>query len=238
MIPLVDAHAHLGTPEELEARKAAGVVTLMCGTEPESAAKVTQLASAALIPHCALHPWHAEECLLADMLEYMDMCPVVGEIGLDSVWTETDMEAQRRVFRAQLDWAERRRKPVVLHTKGMEREIVWTLGRYTVRKLVHWYSCDQYLDEYIAQDCYFTVGPDCERSEAVRAVIARAPIERLLTETDGMSAVAWALERDVAPGELSSVLEGEMREIASIKDLSLEHVRESVWVNFNRFVWG
>ena len=36
MIPLVDAHAHLGTPEELEARKAAGVVTLMCVPSPRA----------------------------------------------------------------------------------------------------------------------------------------------------------------------------------------------------------
>ncbi len=238
MIPLIDAHAHLGSPAELEARRAAGVVTLICGTEPHSSAEVTRLASAALIPHCALHPWRVGEHMLADMLGYMDKCPVVGEIGLDSVWTDVDMDAQRRAFAAQLDWAERRRKPVVLHTKGMEREIAWTLGRYTVRKLVHWYSCDDYLDEYIAQDCYFTVGPDCARSAAVRGVIARAPLDRLLTETDGLSAVAWALEREVAPGELAEVLEGELREIAGIKGITLEQAREVVWVNFNRFVWG
>lgn len=238
MIPLIDAHAHIGTPEELAARREAGVITLLCGTEPESADKVTKMASAALIPHCALHPWHAEDCALADMLGYMDMCPVVGEIGLDSVWTQADMDAQRRAFLAQLDWAERRRKPVVLHTKGMEREIAWTLGRYTVRKLVHWYSCEDYLDDYIAQDCYFTVGPDCMHNPAVRAVIERVPLDRLLTETDGMSAVAWALEREVAPSELSSVLEGELGEIARAKGIAQEHAREAVWVNFNRFVWG
>ncbi len=236
MSPLVDAHAHLGGEREMLARK--DILTVMCATEPESAKRVLSLAGERVIASCALHPWNAETCTLEDMIPFIQSAPVLGEIGLDCVWTDADMDAQRRIFTSQLELAARWNKPIVLHTKGMEKEIARTIEPYPVRKLVHWYSCMDDLDDYLAQDCYFTVGPDHAANPAVRQVMARAPIDRLLTETDGMSAVSWAIGREAAPEEVGCVLQGELDAIARAKDLTPEAAREIVYNNLMRFIYG
>ena len=232
--PLVDAHAHLHSAEELRARD--GIFTILCGVDPSDASRVLWLRGERFEVCCGLHPWHVEECSVDDMLPHLEAAPVIGEIGLDSVWTEADMDCQRRAFVRQLDIAREMGKPVVLHTKGMEAEIARILARYDLVKLVHWYSCDAHLERYLDQDCYFTIGPDAAVNPAVQAVAQRAPLNRLLTETDGLDAVSWALNRPVEPRELPEVLRGELRVIAALKGISEAQAREAIWQNLRRFL--
>lgn len=228
---IVDAHAHI----DVERRN---VLTLLCGTEPESAARVIAAAGENAIPCCALHPWYADKFAVSDMLPFIEASPVLGEIGLDSVWTDVSMDAQRRAFHQQLQLAGRLNKPIVLHTKGMEREIAEAIAPCSVRKLVHWYSCMEHLELYLAQDCWFTVGPDHADNPAVRQVIERAPLNRLLTETDGLSAVEWALGRSVPPEEIPAVLRGELEAIARAKGISVGDAEKTVHENLIRFIYG
>lgn len=236
MIPLVDAHAHLGTERERQARRE--IVTVLCGTEPVSAAEVLRLQNEFTLASCALHPWNVEKNSVEELLPFIEASPVLGEIGLDSVWTNADMTRQRSAFIRQLELAETLGKPIVLHTKGMEAEIARTVCPYGVRKLVHWYSCMEHLDAYLEQDCYFTVGPDYANNPAVAQVLRRVPLDRLMTETDGMSAVNWALGYEVEPELVGQVLEGELRAIAAAKKVSFDEARAAVYNNLLRFVYG
>ena len=77
----------------------------------------------------------------------------IGEIGLDNVWCTVDLGVQRTVFERQLAFAQQLGKPVVLHTKGMEREILDTIRYYPKRYLVHWYACPHWLQDYIDLGC-------------------------------------------------------------------------------------
>jgi len=120
----------------------------------------------------------------------------------------------------------------------MEKEIAETIAPYTVRKLVHWYSCVDYLDLYLEQDCYFTVGPDHGENAAVREVIRRVPLNRLLTETDGLSAVEWAIGRKAEPDEIELVLRREIEAIADAKGLSCSETEAAVYENLLRFIYG
>lgn len=219
-------------------RERLGIATLLCGTDPASAAEALEYAagSAVYTPCCALHPWKAADFPPEAMLPFLDQCPVVGETGLDSVWCDTPMTAQTEVFLWHLDYAQRTGKPVVLHTKGREREAAQILRRYSMPKVVHWYSCEEAPGDYLEQDCYFTIGPDVETSLAVRRVAALAPLNRLLTETDGLSAVAWALGRDAGPEEIPVVLHGELCAIAREKGLPVETVTRAVERNYHRLL--
>ena len=128
--------------------------------------------------------------------------------------------------------------PVVLHTKGMESEIARTLRRYTLPKLVHWYSCEDYLFDYLDQDCYFTIGPDHETNPDVQAVLRHVPLNRILTETDGLDAVAWALNRPVEPTEINRLLRGELAAIASVHGIDPAVAEATVEANYERFLHG
>ena len=91
------------------------------------------------------------------------------------------------------------KKPVILHTKGEEDRIASILPEYPNTYLVHWYSCEEYLDQYLALGCYFSIGPDVLWNPPVRTLADRVPQNRILIETDGMGAVKWAYEAPEAP---------------------------------------
>ena len=231
---MTDAHAHIGTDAELRVRLDRGIYTMLCGTDPASALEAVRLAAGSPLftPCCALHPWNAAAYRPEDMLPFLESCPVVGETGLDGVWCDTPINAQMEAFLWNLDYAERNRKPVVLHTKGREREIARILKNYSMPKLVHWYSCEEPPCDYLDQDCYFTVGPDAKTDAAVKQVIALTPLDRLLVETDGLAAVEWALGRPVCAEELQDVLSEGMRVIAEVKRLAFEEVKAALERNF------
>ena len=185
---------------------------------------------------------HALE-LLRPLMPWYRQADAVGEIGLDREWTDGPLAAQLPVFRAQLRIAAALGKPVILHTKGAEREVLEELralrdragsgvldspcaqshdrsrtrsrvhpahpahprphvqssGRFhhcprlrAPRIMVHWYDCDDWVDEYIALGCWMTLGPDWSRHQAMRALAAATPIDRLLIESDGLESIAWA----------------------------------------------
>jgi TatD DNase family protein len=166
------------------------------------------------------------------MLPFLELCPVVGETGLDGAWCDTPITAQMEAFLWNLDYAERNRKPVVLHTKGREREIARILKNYSMPKVVHWYSCEESPTDYLDQDCSFTIGPDAATNAAVKRVIALAPLDRLLVETDGLAAAEWALGRPVCAEELPDILSEGMRVIAEVKRLAFEEVEATLERNF------
>lgn len=184
---------------------------------------------------------HALE-LLRPLMPYYRRADAVGEIGLDREWTDVPLAVQLPVFRAQLRIAAALGKPVILHTKGAEREVLEELralhdhaeagvlnspcaqspghsrtrsrayadagrprphvqspGRSNHRSrlrapriMVHWYDCDDWVDEYIALGCWMTLGPDWDRHQAMRSLAAAVPLDRLLIESDGLESIAWA----------------------------------------------
>lgn len=191
-----DAHAHAGDAAEHAIRRQSGLLTMLSCGNPAQAQE-----GEALCAHdpvytmtAGVHPWYAAKTALADMLPYMERAALVGEIGLDSVWCDTPMDAQRRMFSAQLDWAAAHGKGIVLHTKGCEEEIARAVEGFPHPVVVHWYSGERNaLERFLMQGCSFTVGPDVAVNPCVQAVASLAANDRILFETDGMDAVRWAL---------------------------------------------
>ncbi len=196
---VTDAHAHVKTKAEALERIREGIPTMVCGTDPEDARWVMELchmpeAEGILFPVFGLHPWCADQWKMEDMMPYLEKCQVIGEIGMDSLWCNVPLKRQKEVLEKQLQIAAEWKKPVVLHTKDQEREILELIRKYPNIYLVHWYSADHDLDGYLDLDCYFSIGPDVIWNPAVQQVARRVPENRILLETDGMDAVKWAWE--------------------------------------------
>lgn len=198
--PMVtDAHAHVKTKAEALERIKDRIPTMVCGTDPEDARWVMELchmpeAEGILFPVFGLHPWYADQWKMEDMMPYLEKCQVIGEIGMDSLWCNVPLKRQKEVLEKQLQIAAEWKKPVVLHTKDQEREILELIRKYPNIYLVHWYSAEHDLDGYLDLDCYFSIGPDVIWNPAVQQVARRVPENRILLETDGMDAVKWAWE--------------------------------------------
>lgn len=243
MILLSDAHAHLGSQAELEERKNTPIPSLLSAGTPEEAERLFQLLdrkpdgraffSGSLLPACGIHPWYADRYTTEEILPYLEKAPVIGEIGMDSIWCQVPLPVQEAMFRTQLSLACRLHKPVVLHTKGQEKNIAAILQEYPNRYLVHWYSCEDNLEDYRKLDCYFSIGPDVWWNPAVQNVALQVPLHRLLIETDGLEAVRWAREQapedlrtltgtTKIPADIASSLHLTLHTVASLRTLTPE----------------
>lgn len=236
---LIDAHLHI-TKTDVEN----GILKIMdetdyygltAGTNPPDCAWITSLAQRQkhIIPTFGLHPWYADQYNLKDMMSYLKNCSVIGEIGMDSVWCKTDLDIQRRVFIAQLDIAQHAGCPVMLHTKGQEKTIGEIIADYSMPVIVHWYSSFEHLELYLKRDCYFTIGPDVSKNEAVQQVVKCVPLNRLFVETDGTAAVEWATGKPAVPRDLPGILQSSISYISKIKGIDIDLVQEEIANNFD-----
>ncbi|MCD8154295.1 MAG: TatD family hydrolase [Clostridiales bacterium] len=205
-----------GTPEEYEFLR-----PFRFG-QPENPGK-----EAGLFLSFGIHPWYSDRYDPDGYLSYFRECDAVGEIGMDCVWSGIPLPVQRRVFLRQLQIAADLGKSIVLHTKGCEAEIGDRIQDFPGKILVHWYSgSEKDLDKFLAKDCYFSLGPDFPSAltsgSLYETMLREIPANRLFVETDGLSAVSWALHRPVDMGELPGILEKNRELAAKRKGMKME----------------
>ncbi|MGI6357089.1 MAG: TatD family hydrolase [Bacillota bacterium] len=237
---LVDAHTHIRPGQEEAAIQLAqqGLWQLVAATNPDQCQPVSELAKAhpRIIPTFGMSPWQPHQYPLDCMDQWLAQAPIIGEIGLDTVWSSAPMDIQRQSFLHQLQTAVKLNKPVMLHTKGAEAEIAQWLRKYTPPLIiVHWYSGPaEQLADYVDLDCYFTLGPDIRLNPAVREVCRQVPLPRLLTETDGTESVAWGTGEACSMADVPQVLRGILGEAAMIKGVAEEEMHATVYDNLMR----
>ncbi len=146
----------------------------------------------------------------------------IGEIGMDSVWSNEDLKSQKEIFIAQLNIAKKLNKPIIMHTKGQEREIYEIVKDFDMKKIIHWYSGDkETLKLFKNIGCYFTLGPDYNKNERSREVVNIVDYKNILTETDGKNALKWADENLV---DVKISLEKFLDYISEVKNISKEEL--------------
>ncbi len=250
---LTDAHCHMGTEKELTERIREGIRSVICAGSPKEAERLNELikrpgGAQTIIPAAGLHPWNSGRYRTEEMFPFMEKWTVTGEIGMDTLWCDVPLKVQREAFECQLAFAMERRKPVVLHTKDQEEEIARIIRRYPNRYLVHWYSCEKYLEQYLEQDCFFSIGPDVSWNPIVQKVARCVPKDRILIETDGLGAVEWAWEerkkRGIMESQLHMVmqkftvrgsLEQTLQEAARLREMDTDALLRDAAANLRRF---
>jgi TatD DNase family protein len=154
-----------------------------------------------------LHPHHAaewDETLAARIAELAREPQLValGECGLDYYRDLAPREEQRRAFIAQLGLAIQADKPVFLHQRDAHADFHAILRDYRkalVNCVVHCFTDNaEALDAYLALDCHIGItGWVCDerRGQALRELVKRIPLDRLLIETDA----PYLLPRNLKP---------------------------------------
>jgi TatD DNase family protein len=211
-LTLIDSHAHLDSPKfdadrgvVLERAKAAGVAVLISvGADLASSRRAVELAEGddAIYATVGIHPHDAKTLdgeALAALRELAQRPRVVaiGEIGLDFYRDLSPRDVQRRAFQAQLGWAARLGKPVVIHDRDAHDEILeiltgWARGLGSVSLegrlgVLHTFSGDLAMAERaIDLGFYISIsGPVTYRNARQLPEIVQAlPLDRLLVETD------------------------------------------------------
>lgn len=227
-----DAHIHLDKRLKTILLKHEIPAIINCATPSECEEAITLCKKYPYLSYsCGVHPWDVDTITLDQMMPYMIEAKIIGEIGMDNVWCKQDRNIQLQVFQKQLIYASTYKKPVILHTKGEEKTIIDLIKKYPNTYLVHWYSCINYLQEYKELDCYFSVGPDVHFDMSVQQVVKEIQLDHLLIESDGISAIEWALG-PIKNEEYQSVLFKTLAYIADIKHLNINNAQAQIEKNY------
>lgn len=186
-----------------------------------------------------IHPFDADIIGQQFGSSYEDLIKeanLIGEIGMDACWCDTPFEDQERAFIMSLDLAKKYNKPVILHTKMMEAKIYEILRAYDLDMVIHWYSCDKYVREFIDLGCHFTVGPAIFVDDNVRNMVKLLPLDRILVETDGVEALEWLFKKKFDPRNLRNTLEAVIQELADIKQVSFDLMSDYLLANSERLL--
>lgn len=203
---LVDSHCHLDFPDfaselpEVVARaKSAGVgVCVSIGTKLSRTHEVVAVAERFSDVYATIgsHPHEAEVEPLDGPEPLVDRSASprivgIGETGLDYHYEHSPRAQQIANFRAHIAAARMLGVPLIVHTRGAEDDTIDILGeemgKGAFTGLIHCFTGTQRLaDAALDLGLYISASgiATFKKSDALRAVLARVPLERLLVETD------------------------------------------------------
>lgn len=198
---MIDSHTHLhlceGSDAELVAEALDAGVQKILTVGTDGASNRTALASAEAFPqvHAAIgrHPNEARGFDDADLAELRalathDRCAAIGESGLDFYRDTAPRSDQERAFAAQIALARETSKPLVIHCRAADVEVLEQLRAEAdgVSVVMHCFSMPDRLDECLARGYAISfAGNVTYKSATELAAVARAvPDEALLVETD------------------------------------------------------
>ena len=145
-----------------------------------------------ILPFIGIHPEKAQgdtESVLKLIDENNEKISGIGEIGLDSTYTNSDEEFQKQeeVFKIQLSYAEKFEKPVSIHSRKTLDQILEILPSYKIPSvLLHWFDgSKKQLQRAMDLQCYVSFGPVMVYSQDKQVILSKANKDRILVETDG-----------------------------------------------------
>jgi len=207
MAPLIDTHAHLDAeqfaadlPAVLDRARAAGVETMIAiATSAPSSAVCVALAErhTELFATTGIHPnniMQASPTAWDEVLALVEKERVVGigETGLDRHWDDTPFPVQEEYFVRHLELARRHNRPVVIHCREAETDMLRVLraefDRHgPIRGVMHSFVGDTAMAEACrAMGLHLSfAGMLTYKSAAdLRLTAAKQPLDRVLVETD------------------------------------------------------
>ncbi len=163
----------------------------------------------------------------------------IGEIGLPYYLRQEKkdivLDPYIKVLERFIMLAKRFNLPIVLHAVYEDADIVCDLlKQYEIsRAHFHWFKGSKETMERMIQNGYFiSITPDVMKKEKIRKIVSFYPLEYMMVETDG----PWKFQENIMthPG----MIEGVLKEISLIKNISIEKVAEQIYQNTFRFYGG
>jgi TatD DNase family protein len=255
---LIDSHCHLdhldlsahgdSLDAALQAARSEGVSGFLCvGAEPAELEGVLAIARARddVWASAGVHPLAvdgdvAQRRRVAAVLD--DPAVVaIGETGLDHFRDDDSgpdlREAQRESFAWHLEEGGRRGLPVIVHTREARKETLACIrdhGSTASAGVLHCFAEDR--DTAVAaMDLGYSISISgivtFRSADALRDVVRRLPLDRLLVETDSpwLSPSPWR-GRPNEPARVRRVAEC----VAEVRGMSLEALAEATTANFHR----
>ena len=145
-----------------------------------------------------IHPYDIDMYEEETMNKYVNhpKCIAIGECGLDYYRLPEDEEEkianikkQKEVFIAQIEFAKRVKKPLIVHIRDASndsRQILMDYNAKEVGGVLHCYNASEHLLPLAEHNFYFGIGGvlTFKNAKKLVEVLPKIPKEKLLIETD------------------------------------------------------
>lgn len=241
----VDYHCHLDLCPDHQVLIAESdrerVATLTVTTTPKAWPRNRLLAANSTHVRVALglHPQvvadRADEVSLFE--KHLSEARYVGEVGLDAgARFCRSIEQQERVFeRILCACNEQGGKILTVHSTGAVTKVLGQLEEHLLpgrgRVILHWFTGSAAeARRAVEYGCYFSINTQMLRSSKHGAVVAKLPIDRLLTETDGPFVQVDG--RAARPVDVTAAVD----QLATVRSLPTAEMQRAIVENLSRLV--
>ena len=243
----IDLHSHL---DLLDIEKAIDnamkknvVIVMGSGISPESNRKILSFsrkydvvkASVGLYPIDAMATESGKDyspdvdAEIEFLKKHKDEISFIGEIGLDYK-TGTDKDSQKKLFRQMLGTAKELGKPVIIHSRRAEADVLEILAEFDGKVILHCFSGRKNLVRQAIDKGYSFTIPTCiVRSQQFQYMADVVPLRQIFCETDSPFLSPYKDK----PNEPAFVVRA-YQEIARIKGLDVNEIAKIVFSNWQR----
>ena len=237
---LIDGHAHLDSkqlfPKVGELLAECDIIVVNASVDYESSLKTLEIARKyeRVIPAIGFHPeFVTREDEMPKVLELLQYALEISEVGLDYYWIKDDALRKREVeiLAKFLEAGEKLGLPVVLHSRGGNRDLLNLLPSFKVRFAIHAFEGSvKDAKKFVDLGGFISVPPVVVRDKTRTQVVREIDMDYLLTETDSpfMSAEKGSVNK---PCEVRRVI----THVSQVKGVGEAEVVEKIEENFKRF---
>jgi len=249
---LIDTHIHLTdsryselSPEKLLAKaKLVGVQKVITlGVDLVDSIAAAELADCNdNVFFCAgVHPHEADKFNNQDIIEIKRLlthpkCVGIGEVGLDFYYEFSKVDTQKKVFLQMIDLANHA-KPIVLHTRGAEKEVLEIIKEIPGKYHCHSYTGDiSLLGDYLDAGAFFSFNGmmSFKGAQNVRDIAKEVPLDRIMVESDGPYLAPVPYRGGI---NLPEYLKTTAEVLAETLGLSYDEISNITTKNAERFFW-
>jgi TatD DNase family protein len=160
-----------------------------------------------------------------------DKCVAIGEVGLDYKFGEKHKAKQKEVFQKVIETAEKIKKPIIVHSRKAEFDIIDMLESSKIKHIIlHCFCGRKHLVKKAADNGWnFSIPPIIVRLQQFQIMAEMVNINQLLTETDCPYLSPYPGKRN----EPAFVIET-IKKIAEIKGFTAEETANNIFMNYKR----
>ena len=247
---MIDTHSHINFEDyklnfeeflsEIKHNEVEKVI--IPGVEPSSFNEIVSLCNEyeMLFGAIGIHPSEFQtynqkiEAIIYRLIENSKIV-AIGEIGLDYHYGNDSKEEQKNILRKQLKIAEETKLPVVIHDRESHEDVFEILQEYKLSNVIfHCFSGNsEFAKRCIDKGYYIGLGGvvTFKNAKDLKESTKIIPLDRILLETDAPYLAPVPYRGKInTPAYLKYIA----KEIANIKEISIEEVKEQTTINAKR----
>lgn len=165
------------------------------------------------------------------IIKNKDKCVAIGECGMDFNFGKESEKHQRENFQKVIELAEKIKKPIIVHTRKAEPEVIEMLESSKIKNIIlHCFTGRKHLVKKAADKGWnFSIPPLIVRLQQFQIMADIVNINQLLTETDSPYLSPYPGKRN-EPAFVAETI----KKIAEIKKFTVEEVSNNIFMNYQR----